>query len=158
MSDSAIGPLHDDRPCYRVELMIKKSIKIMGFGTFDGLHPGHVSYLKQLRDLGDELIVIVARDKNIKKIKGQKPHFNEHERLEAVQKTSLADQVFLGDERHFYQCLLDHRPDTLGLGYDQHADLDYLAKHFPTVRIVRLEALKPHVFKTSFLKALRTKD
>ena len=124
----------------------------MGFGTFDGLHPGHVSALKQLRALGDEVFVIVARDSNVKKLKGHKPHFTEDERREALRKTGLADHVLLGNEDHFYQCLVDHRPSVIGLGYDQHADLDYLAKHFPAIQVVRLKAMKPHVFKSSLLK------
>ncbi len=124
----------------------------MGFGTFDGLHPGHVSVLKQLRELGDEVFVVVARDKNVEKLKGRKPHFNEAQRSEALRKTELADHVLLGNEENFYQCLVDHRPDVIGLGYDQHADLDALAKRFPDIRIVRLKAMKPHVFKSSLLK------
>lgn len=128
----------------------------MGFGTFDGLHPGHVSALKQLRALGDEVFVVVARDKNVKKLKGRLPHFTETERCEVLRKTGLADQVVLGNEDYFYQCLVDHKPDVIGLGYDQHADLDQLAKRFPAIKVVRLKAMKPHVFKSSLLKGLRT--
>jgi len=132
--------------------MVTKKTRIMGFGTFDGLHPGHVSVLKQLRELGDEVFVVVARDKSVEKIKGNKPHFDERKRLEAVRKTGLADHVLLGNEKHFYQCLIDYRPDIIGLGYDQRADLDHLAKHFPSIRVERLKALKPHIFKSSLLK------
>ena len=124
----------------------------MGFGTFDGLHPGHVSALRQLRELGDETWVVIARDVNVERIKGQKPLFTEQERLKAVQQTGLADHVILGDKKDFTQCLKDHRPDALGLGYDQRADLDDLARRFPEIKIVRLKALKPHVFKSSLLK------
>lgn len=88
----------------------------------------------------------------MEKIKGKKPHFNENERREALRKTGLADHVLLGNEDHFYQCLIDHRPSVIGLGYDQHADLDYLTEHFPMIKVVRLEATKPHVFKSSLLK------
>ncbi len=138
--------------------MKHKKIRVMGFGTFDGLHPGHISALKQLRELGDEVFVVIARDKNVEKIKGFKPHLDERKRLEAVRKTGLVDHVLLGDEDNFYQCLIDHRPTMIGLGYDQRADLDYLAKHFPSIQVERLKALKPHIFKTSILKGLGTKD
>jgi FAD synthetase len=126
----------------------------MGFGTFDGLHPGHVSVLKQLRELGDEVFVVVARDKNVEKIKGFKPHLDEQKRLEAVLKTGLADHVLLGNEDNFYQCLIDHQPDVIGLGYDQRAVLSAIRKILPDVRIVRLKALKPHIFKSSLLKTI----
>lgn len=138
-------------------MMTTKKIRVMGFGTFDGLHPGHVSALKQLRALGDEVFVVIARDKNVKIIKGKKTHFNEQERLEAVRQTGFADHVILGNESHFYQCLTDHTPDMIGLGYDQRADLAHLKKHFPGILIVRLEALKPHIFKSSLLKAISAK-
>jgi FAD synthetase len=136
----------------KVKGQLLRAKRVMGFGTFDGLHPGHVSALKQLRELGNDVFVVVARDKNVKKIKGFTPHLDERKRLEAIWGTGLVDHALLGDEKHFYQCLIDHRPDVLGLGYDQRADLEHLAKHFPTIRIVRLKALKPHIFKTSILK------
>ena len=55
----------------------KKSLKVMGCGTFDGLHPGHLSYMKQLRNLGDEIYVVVARDCNVKDIKCRLPRNNQ---------------------------------------------------------------------------------
>jgi FAD synthetase len=137
--------------------MGKKTIKVMGFGTFDGLHPGHVSFLRQLRELGDEIWVVIARDVNVKRIKGQTPHFDERERLAATKRTTLADHVILGDDHDFHRCIIDHQPDVIGLGYDQRADLDDLAQRFPEIRIVRLKALKPHIFKTSLLKAIGRK-
>ena len=47
--------------------------KIMVFGTFDGVHKGHINFFKQARVLSKNpyLIVSIARDKNVKKIKGK---------------------------------------------------------------------------------------
>ena len=45
-------------------------VTVMAFGTFDVLHPGHHFYLEQARKLGDNLVVVVARDANVKKLKG----------------------------------------------------------------------------------------
>ena len=45
----------------------------MVFGSFDLVHKGHVNFLKQAKKLGDELIVVVARDDNIEKVKKRKP-------------------------------------------------------------------------------------
>ena len=58
--------------------------KVMAFGTFDGLHPGHLNFLKQARRLGDSLVVVVARDANVRKIKGRFPRLGEGERLRKV--------------------------------------------------------------------------
>jgi FAD synthetase len=37
-------------------------VRILATGTFDILHPGHLRYLSEAKELGDELYVIVARD------------------------------------------------------------------------------------------------
>ena len=41
----------------------------MLFGTFDGLHEGHFDLFRQAKKYGDYLVVVVARDVNVKKIK-----------------------------------------------------------------------------------------
>ena len=48
--------------------------RIMVFGTFDGIHRGHLHFFKQARGLvkNPYLIVSVARDVNVKRIKGRK--------------------------------------------------------------------------------------
>ena len=126
-------------------------IKVMGFGTFDGIHPGHVYFLKQLKRLGDEVYVAVARDRNVKRIKGKKPHFNEKERFEALKKTGLVDRVLMGHAKNFYHWINKFQPDIIGLGHDQKADVEDLEKTFPNTKIVRLKALEPKKYKSSIL-------
>lgn len=121
----------------------------MGFGTFDGIHPGHLSYLKQLAGLGDEICVVVARDSNVQKIKGRAPRLHEKDRAKAVQKTNLANHVFMGNEKDFYKCITDHKPDVIGLGYDQKADIDFLKKTFPHTKVVRLKSFGADKHKSS---------
>ena len=60
----------------------KKRIKIMVFGTFDGLHKGHLDFFRQAKNFikNSYLIVSIARDKNVKKIKGDMPLLREKER------------------------------------------------------------------------------
>ena len=45
-----------------------KKICVVVAGTFDGIHPGHLSFLKQASELGNELVVIVARDKTVQRL------------------------------------------------------------------------------------------
>ncbi len=125
--------------------------KVMGFGTFDGLHPGHLSYLKQLKNLGKENIIVVARDINVKKIKNRLPHFNENDRIKAIEETKLMDAVLLGNENDFYKCIRDNKPDIIGLGYDQRADVKEIEKMFPKIKVVRLEAFEPEKHKSSII-------
>jgi FAD synthetase len=47
---------------------MKKKV-VMTFGTFDMFHPGHRYYLSEARKEGDVLVVIVARDITVEKLK-----------------------------------------------------------------------------------------
>jgi len=59
-------------------------MRVMVFGAFDHLHPGHLDYFRQTRHFGDELVVVVARDKNVLKIKGRLPREDEKIRVRNV--------------------------------------------------------------------------
>jgi len=135
-----------------------KKIKVMGFGTFDGLHPGHLSYLKQLKKLGDLIYVVVARDVNVLKIKGKPPRFDEKTRMQELIKAGVADFVLPGEINDFYKWIETYKPDFIGLGYDQRADIEDLKKRFPDTVIVRLKAFKPEKHKSSLIAGNRTQD
>lgn len=125
----------------------------MAFGTFDGLHPGHRFFLEQARALGDALIVIVARDTNVKKIKGKTAMHDESARLKALTESGLVDKAELGNPTDFYQCLRDHKPEVVALGYDQKADESAIREVLPEVTIKRVDAFKPEQYKSSLLRA-----
>ena len=90
----------------------------MAFGTFDLLHPGHINFLSQAKKHG-ELIVIIARDRTVKKIKGKLPLHNEKQRLGAVKSLKLASKVILGSLIDKYAAIKKYKPDIIALGYDQ---------------------------------------
>lgn len=96
-------------------------MKVMVFGAFDGLHPGHLDFFKQAKIHGNFLIVSVGTDKNVTKIKGKKPLFNQEERLALVGCIKLVDEAVLGSETDFYRAINKHQPDVICLGYDQWA-------------------------------------
>ena len=133
-------------------------IRIMVFGTFDILHKGHLNFFKQARKLSSKpyLIVSVARDVNVKKIKGNKPSLNEKKRLSLVKKTGLADKVVLGAPDDYISHIIRYKPQIIALGYDQRAytqNLKYiLKKRGLIVRIKRLKAFRPQIHKSSILK------
>ncbi len=130
--------------------------KIIAFGTFDVFHPGHEFYLKKAHELGDYLIVVIARDKNVLKSKGQKPANKEQKRLEIVKNSKIADEVVLGDLENKYAVLEKYKPYAVVLGYDQEVDLDELKRKLKDINleaeIVRVKAHKPEVYKSSKLK------
>src|SRR3989344_3304600 len=91
------------------------------FGTFDGLHPGHDNFLQQARTYARHLVVIVARDSQVREHKNKKPHFNERSRRAQVAAHPRIDSAYLGDKKsHEYKVLRRLHPDIIVLGYDQH--------------------------------------
>jgi len=77
----------------------------MVFGTFDIIHGGHIHMFKQAREYGEKLIVVVARDVNVEKIKGIGSLHTEEERQEFLKHIDLIDQVILGDDTDPYKCI-----------------------------------------------------
>ena len=132
--------------------------KVMAFGTFDIFHLGHQSYLRQAKILGDYLIVIVARDKNVKKFKKQETRNKEQERMKELKFSALANKVVLGNLRDKYEVIKKYRPNIIALGYDQEVNLKKLRnklKEFSLkTKIVRLKSYKPEIYKSSKLKKL----
>lgn len=129
--------------------------RVIAFGTFDLLHPGHKYYLKQAKLLGRELVVIVARESNAK-LFGKNPHHSEAERLKAVADLDFVNKAVMGEEGDTYNSLRKFRPDVVALGYDQVADEERIAKTLTPLRItpeiVRIPAYKKHKYKTSKIK------
>lgn len=131
----------------------------MLFGTFDGLHSGHLNFFTQARRLTKDnpfLIISVARDKNVFKIKGAWPQFSEKERVELVRNTRLADKVVLGGLKSYLPHIIKNNPEIIALGYDQRAYVKNLRKDLKNkglkIQIRRLKAYKPNIFKNSLLR------
>jgi len=130
---------------------------VMAFGTFDILHPGHKFYLKQAKKLGDKLVVVIARDENVKKVKRKKPLNNEQKRLALVKSLDFVYEAVLGDkEMHKWAVVKRFHPTTIVLGYDQWASILNLRKELAKIglqpKIVRIKAFKPEKNKSSLLK------
>jgi FAD synthetase len=127
-------------------------IRVMVFGVFDLLHPGHKNFLKQAKRLGDFLIVSVARDKNVKKIKGHKPREAEKVRVQALKKISFVDHVVLGGVTSPWS---QAKPDIIALGYDQRSYV--LMKELKKIaKVVRLKSYQPKKYKTKYLRTNTT--
>ena len=130
---------------------------VMVFVAFDGLHPGHLSFFRQAKKYGNFLIVSVGTDKNVKKIKGQKPLFSELERLGLVRDLSIVDQAVLGVEEDFYNEIKKYAPDVVCLGYDQWASEAEVKRELLRVglgktRIIRLKPYKKNKAKSTVVK------
>ncbi len=132
--------------------MAKTKKKVMVFGTFALLHPGHLYFFRQAKQYGDKLIVVVARDFTVQKIKGFWPKLDERARKEMVGAVKFVDEAVLGDKFDWYKIILKYKPGVICLGYDQTAPKNFseeLQKRGVAAKIFRLKSYKPKKFKSS---------
>ena len=131
----------------------KKTILI--FGTFDIVHAGHLALFQQAKRFG-KLVVVVARDTTVKKVKGQLPFHTERERKSFLEHMDYIDTVILGDTRDMYRAIRRLKPDVIGLGYDQNFFVDKLKQTIhdigKEIHIVRFKAYKPKRCKTGQIR------
>ena len=129
----------------------RKKVLVMATGVFDILHTGHLYFLNQARDLGDELVVVVARDLTAKRRK-REPIVPEHLRLEMIKGLKPVDKAFLGGTEDYYRIVEVLKPAIIALGYDQDHNADKiekeLAKRGLKVKVVRLPVLKHDLMAT----------
>ena len=90
----------------------------MATGAFDLLHMGHIYYLKEAKKLGDELVVIVACDSTVRKMKHE-PVTPEKMRCKIIGELKIVNKSVLGHENDIYEVVKDIKPDIIALGYDQ---------------------------------------
>jgi FAD synthetase len=114
--------------------------------VFDLLHLGHVKFLEEAKKAGGknaELLVIVARDSTVQRMKGRKPIMPEDQRRSLVESLRVVDEAVLGTEDFDIGDVIDRvKPDVIALGYDQTEMearvCEYVNKRGLRVRVVRL--------------------
>lgn len=138
-----------------------KKTRIMVFGTFDGLHKGHINFFKQAKGFmkNSFLIVSIARDKNVIKIKNKKPELSEKERFDLIKKSKFVDKVVLAGKSKYLPHILKEKPDIIALGYDQRAYVKDLKNNLKNkdipIKIVRMKPYKEKIYKNRLLKKKR---
>ena len=117
----------------------------MATGTFDLLHMGHIYYLKEAKNLGDTLAVVVARDSTVRKLKHE-PVNPEDIRLDLIKELNVVDEAFLGYEDDMYSIVEEIKPDIIALGYDQIHDENVIIKELEKrnlkTKVIRLSEYK----------------
>lgn len=143
--------------------------KVLAFGVFDGLHPGHIVFLRQAKRLGDrkrpqvsfsgtELIVVVTRDDVAEREKGRRPLLFVRERMELVAGVRWVDRVVMGDPpQRYFSVICRLKPDVIVAGYDQPCDIPAFRSTLrslglPHTRIIRLKEYQGHRYHSSRLK------
>ncbi len=93
-------------------------VRVMATGVFDLLHPGHLYFLTEAKRLGDELVVVVARDQTARRLKHE-PYVPEQLRREMVESLKPVDRAILGSTTDIYETVVHERPSIIALGYNQ---------------------------------------
>jgi len=130
------------RALLKDELRKRVRVVLTG-GVFDCLHYGHLLTLRKAKELGDLLVVVVARDETVERRKGRKPLQGVKERAEVVSSLSFVDVALEGAE-DFQETIERVRPDVVVFGYDQ--------KPFPVpgAEVVQLSVEKKGVKSSLF--------
>ena len=116
-------------------------VTVMATGTFDLLHMGHIYYLREAKKLGDKLVVVVATDKTVRKLKHE-PITPQEIRLSLIKELKMVDEAVLGHEDDMYTIVEEIKPDIIALGFDQIHDENALKNELKKrklhTKIVRL--------------------
>lgn len=131
---------------------------VMVFGTFDFFHIGHLHFLMQAKSLGDKLIVVVAPDTIVEKLKGKLPLHNQEERMNLVYHIDVVDEVIVGDNfLGEYSGLQEHKPNIVAIGYDQNDFFEdvktFIEEKQLPVQLVQLNQYTEKEIKSSHIKA-----
>ena len=121
--------------------------RVVATGVFDLLHPGHIHFLRAARELGDELVVIVANDATVRRMK-REPVVPATVRAEMVAELKPVDQAVVGREGNMLDIVVEEiKPHIIALGYDQElfepkALEAKLAERGHVVQVMRLPKLE----------------
>ncbi len=96
---------------------------VLTSGAFDLLHYGHIRLLEEAKKLGgpgSRLVVIIARDETIMRLKGRRPVIPEDQRRAVVEALKMVDEALLGYEDLDMTSVIEKvRPDIIAVGHDQ---------------------------------------
>ena len=130
---------------------------MLATGVFDLLHIGHLRFLEESKKTGgphSKLVVVVARDKTVRRRKGKGPIVPEDQRRELVAALRVVDRAILGrEEIDLLGILKEVKPDIVCVGYDQDAIraavTRLVRKEELPVRVVRIRRFGPLGFNSS---------
>jgi cytidyltransferase-like protein len=90
-------------------------------GSFDGLHSGHVRYLRAARALvkdGEGLAVAIAPDSYLRTAKAREPYWTQQDRAQTVEALDCVNYTILHRADSVAQVIRDYRPRLFVKGPD----------------------------------------
>ena len=95
-------------------------IKVFVNGTFDILHPGHLSLLNYAKSLGDYVVVAIDNDQRVKEKKGESRPINnlEERKLMLINLKSVDEVLSFGNDEELELLIKTIKPDIMVVGSD----------------------------------------
>lgn len=111
--------------------------RVITYGTFDLLHPGHINLLRRAKDLGDELYVGLSTDE-FNQMKGKTAVLKYEQRKTVLEAIRYVDHVF--PESDWEQKTSDikkYEIDCFVMGDDWKGKFDFLKDYCTVVYLPR---------------------
>jgi FAD synthetase len=129
-----------------VKSALRDQILVLASGVFDLVHYGHIRFIEEAKKLGGEnsrLVVIIARDKTVERLKRRRPIIPEDQRRAVVDSLKPVDEAILGyDDLSFEETIVKVKPDIIAVGYDQRSIENdvraFIKERGLTIRVVRV--------------------
>jgi FAD synthetase len=127
----------------------KNKIVLVG-GCFDILHSGHIIFLKKAKKLGDELIVLLESDENIKEKKGKnRPINNQKNRSLVLSNLKIVDEViklpFLKNDKDYFKIIEKIKPDFIAVSQnDENLEKKKKQAKIIGAKVVKVTKLIPY--------------
>jgi D-beta-D-heptose 7-phosphate kinase/D-beta-D-heptose 1-phosphate adenosyltransferase len=118
---------------------------VMVNGTFDVLHPGHISLLNTARSYGDWLIVAIDTDRRVKELKGDnRPINNQTDRKIMLSNLKAVDIVVLFDSTaELIELMKLYKPDVYVKGSDWKHDKESTAHQYCD-KVIYYDRIEPY--------------
>jgi FAD synthetase len=136
-----------------VKIMTKT---VLTSGAFDLLHYGHIRLLEEAKKLGgpgSKLVVIIARDETVRRLKGRRPVIPEDQRRAVVEALKMVDEALLGYEDLDMTSVIEKvKPDIIAVGHDQD-DIEEMARRVVEEKGLDIEIVRIGRFGPSDLNS-----
>ncbi|WCG04763.1 glycerol-3-phosphate cytidylyltransferase [Vagococcus lutrae] len=130
--------------------------RVITYGTYDILHPGHINLLKRAKALGDELIVMVSTDEFNQKEKKKDNYYKFEERKFVLEALKYVDAVY--PEESWEQKETDiekYDIDIFVMGDNWKGKFDYLSEKCEVKYLPRTEGISTTGIKRALKKRAR---
>jgi len=129
---------------------------VLTSGAFDLIHYGHIRLLEEAKSHGGpdaRLVVIIARDETVRRLKGKPPVFPEDQRRALLEALKVVDEALLGYEDLDMATVIEAvKPDIIAVGHDQE-DIERMAREAIEKKGLPIEVVKIGRFGKSDLNS-----